>query len=287
MTLVTTKELTQSAQRGQYAVGAFNVTNIAMARGVVAAAEANCSPVILQIGEKQLTNYVPLDLMGTVMLTLARQAKVPIAVHLDHGFSYEVIIQALKLGFSSVMIDASQTDFATNIAQTKAVVQVAHALGVSVEAELGPMNREGGGTTVDYRQLAQTYTDPQAAERFVAATGTDLLAIAYGTVHGIYSQTPHLSFDRLQQIAQLVSVPLVVHGGSGLADQDYRRSIANGICKINYYSNLAYTVANTVKQKLQQTTTQVFISDVDNWTQQLVQAEVSAKLQIFGSAGQA
>lgn len=287
MTLVTGGELTKAAQRAQYAVGAFNVTSIAMARGVIAAAESTQSPVILQIGEKQLTNYTPLTLIGPVLLNLARTAKVPVAVHLDHGFSYDVIMQALKLGFSSVMIDGSQADFTGNVAQTKAVVQVAHALGVSVEAELGPMNREGGGTVVDYSRLAQTYTDPKEAERFVTQTDVDMLAVAYGTVHGVYSQTPQLSFERLQQISQLVALPLVVHGGSGLADQDYRRSIANGISKINYYSTLAYHVATQVGQRLQNTTTQVFISDVDQWTQEFVQTEVAAKLQVFGSAGQA
>ncbi|MFC6169787.1 class II fructose-bisphosphate aldolase [Loigolactobacillus jiayinensis] len=286
MTLVTASELTKAAQQAQYAVGAFNVTSIAMARGVVAAAEAQRSPVILQIGEKQLTNYVPLDLIGPVMLQLAHTASVPVAVHLDHGFSYDVIMQALKIGFSSVMIDASQADFTANVAQTRAVVQAAHALGVSVEAELGPMNREGGGVAVDYSQLAHTYTDPKEAERFVTQTNVDMLAVAYGTVHGVYSQTPHLSFERLQQIKQLVALPLVVHGGSGLADDDYQRSIDNGICKINYYSTLAYHVANAVKQRLQQTTEQTFISDVDQWTQQLVQNEVAAKLKVFGSAGQ-
>ncbi|MFL2028744.1 class II fructose-bisphosphate aldolase [Loigolactobacillus zhaoyuanensis] len=287
MVLATGIELTQAAQQAQYAVGAFNVTSIAMARGVVAAAEATNSPVIIQIGEKQLTNYAPLELIGPVMLTLARSAKVPVAVHLDHGFSYSVIMQALKLGFSSVMIDASQVDFNANVAATRAVVQAAHALGASVEAELGPMNREGGGTTVDYSQLAQTYTDPQAAVRFVSSTDVDMLAIAYGTVHGVYSQTPHLSFERLQQISRLVTVPLVVHGGSGLTDQDYRHSITNGISKINYYSTLAFQVANAVGQRLQNPDEQVFISDVDNWTQALVQAEVVTKLQVFGSAGKA
>lgn len=286
--LETTKTLTQDAKERGYAVGAFNVPSMPMARGVVAAAEASHAPVILQLGEKQHDHYLPLDLIGPALLTLAKNARVPVSVHLDHGFSFAVEVQALKLGFPSVMIDMSQQDLSTTTARTKEIVKIAHALGASVEGEIGPMNREGGGEKVDYAHLDETYTDPGEAAQFAQDTGVDLLAVAFGTVHGIYSQTPHLSFSRLRQIAQEVDVPLVMHGGSGLEDDDYRQAVQNGISKINYFTNMAYHVANEVIARAKQHEgEQLLVPDLDLWTTEFVQQEVTEKLTLFGAAGRA
>jgi len=288
MVLVNTKDMVQKAKEGHYAVGSFNVTDIEMVRGIVSAAEKENSPVIIQFAELH-DKYVPLDVIGPVMINVAKKATVPVAVHFDHGETFDNIVRAMRLGFTSVMIDASGDDFETNLKRTKEIVKIAKPLGISVEAELGPMNREGGGDDVDYKDLNKTYTDPQEAKTFVEESGIDMLAIAYGTVHGVYTQKPHLSFERLQEISNLVDFPLVVHGASGLKDEEYRKSVENGICKINYYSEMVHRVALGVQKKLEEgdSNKQMFISDVSIWETEMVEKEISERLRVFGSAGKA
>ncbi len=288
MVLVNTKDMVQKAKEGHYAVGSFNVTDIEMVRGIVKAAEKENSPVIIQFAELH-DKYVPLDVIGPVMLNVAKKATVPVAVHFDHGETFDNIVRAIRLGFTSVMIDASGDDFDTNLARTKEIVKIAKPLGVSVEAELGPMNREGGGDEVDYKDLNKTYTDPQEAKKFIDESGIDMLAIAYGTVHGVYTQTPHLSFERLKEISDLVNFPLVVHGASGLKDEEYRKSVENGICKINYYSEMVHRVALGVQKKLEEgdANKQMFISDASIWETEMVEKEIRERLRVFGSAGKA
>ncbi len=288
MTLVNTTEMVKKAKEGHYAVGSFNVTDIEMVRGIVSAAEKENSPVIIQFAELH-DKYVPLDVIGPVMINVAKKATVPVAVHFDHGETFDNIVRAMRLGFTSVMIDASGDDFDTNLARTKEIVKIAKPLNISVEAELGPMNREGGGDAVDYKDLNKTYTDPKEAEQFVKESGIDMLAIAYGTVHGVYTQKPHLSFERLKEISDLVDFPLVVHGASGLKDEEYRKSVENGICKINYYSEMVHRVALGVQKKLESDDNdkQLFISDVSIWETEMVEKEIRERLRVFGSAGKA
>jgi len=288
MTLVNTTEMVKKAKEGHYAVGSFNVTDIEMVRGIVSAAEKENSPVIIQFAELH-DKYVPLDVIGPVMINVAKKATVPVAVHFDHGETFDNIVRAMRLGFTSVMIDASGDDFDTNLARTKEIVKIAKPLNISVEAELGPMNREGGGDAVDYKDLNKTYTDPKEAEQFVKESGIYMLAIAYGTVHGVYTQKPHLSFERLKEISDLVDFPLVVHGASGLKDEEYRKSVENGICKINYYSEMVHRVALGVQKKLESDDNdkQLFISDVSIWETEMVEKEIRERLRVFGSAGKA
>lgn len=288
MVLVNTKDMINKAKEGHYAVGSFNVTDIEMVRGIVNAAEKENSPVIIQFAELH-DKYVPLDIIGPVMINVAKKASVPVAVHFDHGETFDNIVRAMKLGFTSVMMDASSDDFDTNLARTKEIVKIARPLGISVEAELGPMNREGGGDDVDYKDLNKTYTNPQEAKTFIEESGIDMLAIAYGTVHGVYTQKPHLSFERLKEISDLVDFPLVVHGASGLKDEEYRESIENGICKINYYSEMVHRVALGVQKKLEDgdSNKQMFISDVSIWETEMVEKEIRERLRVFGSAGKA
>jgi len=288
MTLVNTTEMVKKAKEGHYAVGSFNVTDIEMVRGIVSAAEKENSPVIIQFAELH-DKYVPLDVIGPVMINVAKKATVPVAVHFDHGETFDNIVRAMRLGFTSVMIDASGDDFDTNLARTKEIVKIAKPFYISVEAELGPMNREGGGDAVDYKDLNKTYTDPKEAEQFVKESGIYMLAIAYGTVHGVYTQKPHLSFERLKEISDLVDFPLVVHGASGLKDEEYRKSVENGICKINYYSEMVHRVALGVQKKLESDDNdkQLFISDVSIWETEMVEKEIRERLRVFGSAGKA
>ena len=241
--LVTLSELLKDAKEEKYAVGAFNVPNLEAIRGVIQAAEELESPVILQHAEVH-ENLIGLKEIGPIMLQYAKAAKVPVAVHLDHGASYEMCVKAIRLGFTSVMYDASSKEYELNLEETKEIVKIAHAAGVSVEAELGHIftSAVGGGegrgsdSSDDYEDLEDVYTDPDLAKEFVEATGVDCLAIGFGTVHGIYLKEPKLDLNRILQIKEKIDVPFVMHGGSGVSEENYRTAIKNGICKINYYT---------------------------------------------------
>lgn len=241
--LVTVKELLDVAKRERKAVGAFNGTTLESIQGIVRAAEELDCPVILQHAQSH-DGIVPLDEIGPILLFYARRAKVPVAVHLDHGSSFERCVQAVRLGFTSVMYDASGKDFEENIRETAEVVKIAHAAGVSVEAELGHIFTSeivvGEGTdadsAADYEDTRDIYTDPQAAKVFAERTGVDCLAVAFGTTHGVYLTEPKLDLPRVAAIRDAAGIPLVMHGGSGVSDEDYKVAIKNGICKVNYYT---------------------------------------------------
>lgn len=288
MVLVNTHDMLKKAKKGRYAVGSFNVTDIEMIRGIVGAAEKEQSPVIIQFAESH-DNYVPLDVIGPIMINIAKLASVPVAVHFDHGETFDNIIRAIHLGFTSVMVDASKDEFNVNLEKTREIVKIAKPLNVSVEAELGAMNREGGGDDIDYSDLDKTYTNPEEAKIFSEVSGIDMLAVAYGTVHGVYTQKPQLNFERLKEISSLVEIPLVVHGASGLTDEEYRQSIDNGVCKINYYSEMVHRVAIGIAKKLNnsENTKQMFISDASIWEKEMIEQEVRERLRVFGSSGKA
>ena len=233
MAIVNLQEVLALAEKGKYAVGSFNVVNYESVKGILAGAEEINSPVILAIAQVQLEE-VDFSSIMNILAHEAKRATVPVAIHFDHGMDFSTIRQAIKLGCSSVMFDGSQLPLDENIRQTKEVVAYAHARNVSVEGEVGMMGREGGGTqSTAELQL----TDPASAERFVKETGVDALAIAFGTVHGMMKTEPRLDLELLSCIYDRVSIPLVVHGGSGLVDEDYRNMIARGIRKINYFTD--------------------------------------------------
>lgn len=225
--LVTMKELLKEAASSKKAVGGFNVGNMEMVKGAVQAAEAANTPIILQIAEKRLTAS-PLNLMAPMMVQAAKDSRVRIAVHLDHGFTMEVIRQALDFGFSSVMFDGSEYPLEENIERTREVKALAAGYGASLEAELGAVGgSEGAG------EKAVSYTSPEEAALFYGATGVDALAVAIGNAHGHYRSAPDLRFDVLEEIGRRVPVPLVLHGGSGISFEEFRRTIRYGIRKIN------------------------------------------------------
>jgi fructose-bisphosphate aldolase class II len=259
--LVTLSELLKDAKEEKYAVGAFNVPNLEAIRGVIQAAEELESPVILQHAEVH-ENLIGLEEIGPIMLQYAKAAKVPVAVHLDHGASYEMCVKAIRLGFTSVMYDASSKEYELNLEETKEIVKIAHAAGVSVEAELGHIftSAVGGGegrgsdSSDDYEDLEDVYTDPDLAKEFVEATGVDCLAIGFGTVHGIYLKEPKLDLNRILQIKEKIDVPFVMHGGSGVSEENYRTAIKNGICKINYYTYMNKAAGKAVQECLENNT---------------------------------
>ncbi len=244
MSFVTTSEMLKRAQAGRYAVGAFNFENMEMAMAIVAAAEEVNSPVIMQTTPSTV-KYAGLDVFHAIVYTLAQRAKVPVALHLDHGDSIELAAAAFRAGYSSVMIDGSQRPFGENIEITRYIVEEAGRAGIPVEAELGHV----GGKEDDMSGGSGGYTDPVDAVEFVKRTSVGSLAVAIGTAHGFYKVTPALDVARLREIrkhlkAAGLDIPLVLHGASGLSEQAVRECVAEGICKVNFATELreAYTI---------------------------------------------
>ena len=240
MPLVTSEKMLADAQKGGYAVGAFNVENMEMVKAVIAAAEELHAPVMLQTTPSTI-KYGTLETYYAIVAAEAKKAAVPVCLHLDHGSSFELAVQALKAGYTSVMIDGSHEDFEGNIAVSKQVADVAKACGIPVEAELGKV----GGKEDDLEAEADTNTDPMEAKEFVERTGVTSLAVAIGTAHGFYKGTPVLDKERVSEIRKVVSIPLVLHGASGLSDEEVRDCVRRGICKVNFATELraAYTDA--------------------------------------------
>lgn len=240
MSLVTSKQMLLDAQEGGYAVGAFNAENMEMVKAIIRAAEELKAPVMIQTTPSTV-KYASLQMFVGMAEAEARGASVQVCLHLDHGDSFELAVRAVKEGYTSVMIDGSKLPFEENIALTKRVVSVAGPNGIPVEAELGKV----GGKEDDLEAVADTNTDPMEAKEFVEKTGIDSLAVAIGTAHGFYVGTPVLDKERLSAIRAVVDIPLVLHGASGLSDDDVRDCVRRGICKVNFATELraAYTDA--------------------------------------------
>lgn len=228
MALVKMKDLLRRAEEKNIGCGAFSVGNMEMVRGAIRAAEELDTPIILQIAEVRLKNS-PLHLMGPMMVQAAKEAKVDVAVHLDHGLTFESVDKALELGFTSVMLDASTLPFEENIARVKAVVEKARKYSATVEAELGLV----GGSEDGSCDHGIRCTDPDDAVVYARETGIDALAVAIGNAHGNYPVAPTLAFDVLEKIHEKVDIPLVLHGGSGITDKDFQKAISLGIRKVN------------------------------------------------------
>ncbi len=240
MPLVTSTKMLKDAQKGNYAVGAFNAENMEMVKAIIQAAEELKAPVMIQTTPSTI-KYGTLETYFAMVSAEAKKASVPVCLHLDHGSSFELAVQAMKAGYTSVMIDGSHEDFEGNVAVSKRVADVANALGIPVEAELGKV----GGKEDDLEADADTNTDPEEAREFVERTGVTSLAVAIGTAHGFYHGTPVLDKERVSEVKSLVSVPLVLHGASGLSEEDVRECVERGMCKVNFATELraAYTDA--------------------------------------------
>ncbi|MBQ2953990.1 MAG: ketose-bisphosphate aldolase [Clostridia bacterium] len=228
MSLINMKELLAEARAQNRAVGAFSVSSMEMICGVVRAAEALDTPVILQVAQVRLP-HSPLHVIGPAMLAAARNAQVPVAVHLDHGMTEDCIRKALDIGFTSVMFDGSRLPMEENIARTREIARLAARYGASVEAEIGVVGKTETGAA-----LTAQCADPEEAVRFVAETGVDALAVAIGNAHGVYEGTPELRFDVLERMqGRCGDTAFVLHGGTGISDEDFRRAISLGMHKIN------------------------------------------------------
>lgn len=244
--LVNLKEILSIAEKNGTAIGAFNTPNLTSLQAVIAAAEEKNSPVIImhaQVHEEM--GLCTMDEIAPIMVMFAQKAKVPVCVHLDHGTDVEYVERGIKLGFTSVMYDGSNLPTEENIKNTIHTVKVAHEAGVSVEAEIGSMGTREGGGAGD----TSIYTDPDAAVDFVNKTGIDALACAFGTAHGFYATAPKLDFERLSKIKLLINVPIVMHGGSGVSEEDFKEVIKRGVRKINYYTYMSKAGGSAISGK--------------------------------------
>ncbi len=247
MALVTTARMLRDADQNGYAIGAFNVENMEMVMAVVKACEELRAPAILQTTSSTV-KYAGLDLYLANVATVANRASVPIAMHLDHGSSFEIAMQALRTGYTSIMIDGSKYALEENIALTKRVIDACKPSAIPVEAELGKV----GGKEDDVNCDDPRYTDPDDAVRFVNETGVSSLAVAIGTAHGVYKGEPKLDIDRLSEIRKAVSIPLVLHGASGVPDDAVRECIRRGISKVNFATELRIAYSDGVKSFLKE-----------------------------------
>lgn len=233
--LVTMNDILPAAREGGYGIGFFNAVNVEMARAVIETAEELHAPVM--IGTAQvLLPVMGLERVAEYLIPMAEKASVPVCVHYDHGLTFDMCMKALRLGFTSVMYDCSTENYAANVEKVAQMVKICHAMGVTVEGELGHVgDNEGAGRLDD---PSAYFTDPVVAGDFVSRTGVDSLAIAVGNAHGDYKLPPKLDFGRITAISEAAGIPLVLHGGSGLSDDDFRQAVKRGICKINIFTDM-------------------------------------------------
>ena len=284
--LVNMNEVLRPAKKNKYAVGLFNAVNLELARGIIAAAEATQSPVIMGTAEVLLP-YGPLDEVSYYLIPMAKKANVPVVVHLDHGLKYDTCIKALELGFSSIMYDCSTDSYEDNVRKVKEMADIAHSYGATIEGELGHVgDNEGSAEGSDHlADPSKFFTDPRLAKDFVEKTGVDALAIAVGNAHGAYKLPPKLDFDRIRTIANTVDVPLVLHGGSGLTDNDFRTAIKEGISKVNIFTDINIAAVEAEFKKF--TSMEKGVIDLIPAAVEAVKQETMKKMKLFGSDGKA
>lgn len=281
--LVTAKEMLQKAREGKYAIGAFNVENMEMVMAVLAAAEAKKSPVIMQTTPGTI-KYAGVDYYYANVAVAAQRSSVPVVMHLDHGDSFDRAMAAYRAGYTSIMIDGSKLPFEENIALTKKVVEACHPGGVYVEGELGKV----GGKEDDLEgDDDNPYTDPEEAKIFVEKTGVDYLAIGVGTAHGVYKGIPKVNTDLIATIHDTVDIPLVLHGTSGVPDEQVITAVKNGICKVNYATDLRIAFTRGVKEFMAEHPEAFDPKKYSKQGMAEVQKYVEQKIEICGSAGKA
>ncbi len=284
MSLVTTKEMLLKAQKEGYAVGAFNVENMEMVQAIVAAAEEVKAPVIIQTTPGTL-KYADTDMFYGMVSAVAKKSSIPVALHLDHGDSYELAAKALRSGYTSIMIDGSKLPFEENVAVTVKTVEMAHAMGVPVEGELGTVG--GKEDTYEVKDTEKSYTDPEEAKEYAERTGVDILAVGIGNSHGFYKGVPKLRFDILEKTKNLVSVPIVLHGASGIPDEDVKKATGLGICKVNFATELRDAFSKGVKEYLSEDPDVYDPKKYNRLGRDRVKALVLHKMEVLNCVGKA
>lgn len=285
MPLVTGIELLEDARKRDYAVGAFNVNNMEIIQAIIAAAEEERSPVILQASQGAI-KYAGIRYIRALVTAAAEEARVPICLHLDHGPSFEQVMECLRYGFTSVMFDGSHLPYEENVRLTAKAVEAAHAVGVSVEGELGKI----GGVEEEIRveDWDVVLTDPEVVPDFVQRTGVDYLAVAIGTKHGFYKGEPKLDFDRLARIHQLMpDLPLVLHGGSGIPEEHIRRAIPLGVRKINIDTELRAAFVGRAREIMAEKPQEIDPRKILGPAREAMKEKVKEKMRLFGSSGKA
>jgi len=277
--LVNLDYVLKKAQKEHYAVGLFNTTDTDMLQAAISAAEELNSPIIIGTAEVLLP-FGELKLIAPSVIAAAKRAKVPVVVHYDHGLTFDRCMEALQLGFSSIMFDGSAGDADKNIEDTKQIVKIAHSLGATVEGEIGHVGQAASGDNA----VTDSYTTVKEAEDFIAATGVDALAIAIGTAHGAYKQKPCLDLNRLKEIRAAVDTPLVLHGGSGLSDDDFRNSIRDGIAKMNIFTDLCLAGSRAMKEASDKG---IGYLEARNMKVEAIKEAAIEKMKLFGCAGKA
>ncbi len=282
MALVGVDVLLDKAQREGYGVGAFNANNMEIIQAIIQAAEAENSPVIMQASQGAI-RYAGLEFITGMVRIAAENSPVPVALHLDHGTDFDQVIRCIRSGFSSVMYDGSQLPLEENIAMTKKILEVANPIGVSVEAELGKI----GGTEDDVHvdALQATYTDPEEARYFVEQTGIKSLAIAIGTAHGQYKGEPKLDLERLAAIRDLIKIPIVLHGSSGVPDEAIRQAISLGVCKVNIDTNIREAFVGEMRKVMADKPAEIDPRQILGPARQATIEIIREKMRLFGSSG--
>jgi len=284
MPLVTTKELLEKAMREKYAVGAFNANNIEMVQAIVEAAEEENAPVILQASQGAI-KYAGLENIAAIVKNAAAMVKVPIALHLDHGTDYEQNVKCFRMGFTSLMFDGSKLPYEQNVSITRKIVEMGHAVGVPVEGEIGKIAGTEDHITVS--EVEANMTEPEEALRFVKDTGVDSLAVAVGSVHRMKKKEAKLDHERIRGIAKLVKIPLVLHGSSGVMDDEMRRGVQEGLCKINVATQLNMAFVEGMRKALSEKPEEVDPRKILEVSKELLKKVVKDRIRVFGSAGKA
>ena len=274
--LISLKEILAIAEEKDCAVGAFNTPNLECLNAVLQAAEELALPVIISHAEVH-EPVSPLKIIGPIMVEAAKKASVPVCVHLDHCETLSYMEEALRLGFTGVMYDGSSLPYAKNVANTHFAVALSSKYGANVEAELGKVGNAEGGA--DNPPAGPVYTDPALAEQFAKETGIDALAPSFGTAHGVYKSKPVLDLGLVKEIAERTGLPLVMHGGSGVSEEDYRRAILNGIRKINYYTYMSKAGTEAVKAMLRENVT--YYHDLALAAEKAMKEDAKKAMRIF------
>lgn len=280
--LVNLNEVLLDAKKQKYGVGLFNTINLEMAKAVIEAAEELRSPVIVGTAEILLPAAELIELRD-ILVPMAERASVPVVLHFDHGLTEDKVIEALRLGYTSVMYDCSADTYEVNQEKVKRMTEIVHAFGATIEAELGHVGSNADaaeGSSKDH----SIYTEPEQAAAYAKATGVDALAVAVGSSHGAYKEAPKLDFERLREIEQMVDIPLVLHGGSGLIDDDFRNCIKNGISKINIFTDINFAGAKSAYDQYEDGKG---LFEIAEGVREAVKAETKKKMLIFGSDNKA
>lgn len=280
--LVNMNDILLPAKKGGYGVGFFNAVNVEMARAIIETAEELKAPVMVGTPEI-LLSAMELERVAEYLIPMAQKAKVPVCVHYDHGLTFERCMEALKLGFSSIMYDCSMDLYEENLIKMIDMVKICHAMGATVEGELGHVGDNDGSGKLE--NPSDYFTNPDTAVNFVKQTGVDSLAIAVGNAHGDYAFPPKLDFERIDVISQRTGIPLVLHGGSGLADDDFRKAVKLGISKINIFTDIDKAGKAGIEEGLaagEKTMTGLIPYEIN-----AMKKVVNEKISLFGSVGKA